>query len=113
VKAHCAVSLLTSGSLLLMTLSIAEPASMRRDTEAPTDSRLDMVAALQAVDPHPSLGEQARVFGRLVGTWIGEYIEFSRDGRAAHSSGEWIFGWVLDGRAMQDVVIIYPLRLQR
>ncbi len=37
---------------------------------------------------HPSLGDQAKVFGRFVGTWDGEYTEFSKDGNATHSSGE-------------------------
>jgi len=73
-----------------------------------TDPRLDMVTALKALGPHPSLGGQAKVFGRFVGTWDGEYIEFSKDGRTSHSSGQWIFGWVMDGRAVQDLFIIQP-----
>jgi hypothetical protein len=73
-----------------------------------TDPRLDMVTALQAMGPHPSLGDQAKVFGRLVGTWDGEYNEFSKDGKETRSSGEWIFGWVMDGRAIQDLFIIHP-----
>ena len=74
---------------------------------APT-LRLDMVAGLEALGPHPSLGEQAQVFGRFVGIWDGEYTEFSKDGKTTHSSGEWIFGWVMDGRAIQDLFIIHP-----
>ncbi len=73
-----------------------------------TDPRIDMVAALQATGPHPSLGEQAKVFGRFVGIWDGEYTEFSKDGKTTRSSGEWIFGWVMDGRAIQDLFIIHP-----
>jgi hypothetical protein len=45
---------------------------------AVTDARLDMVAALQAMGPHPSLGDQAKVFGRLVGTWDGESFSATR-----------------------------------
>ena len=75
---------------------------------AAADPRLDMVTALQATGPHPSLGDQAKVFGRLVGTWDGEYNEFSKDGKTARSSGEWIFGWVMEGRAIQDLFIIHP-----
>jgi hypothetical protein len=58
--------------------------------------------------PHPSLGDQAKVFGRFVGTWDGEYIEFSKDGKETRSSGEWIFAWVMDGRAIQDLFVIHP-----
>jgi hypothetical protein len=75
---------------------------------APTDPHPDLVAALQALGPHPSLGDQADVFGRFVGIWVGEYSEFSKDGKATHSSGEWIFGWVMDGRAIQELFIIHP-----
>jgi hypothetical protein len=73
-----------------------------------TDPRLDMVTALQAMGPHPSLGDQAKVFGRFVGTWDVEYTDFSKDGKASHRSGELIVGWVMDGRAIQDLWIVYP-----
>jgi hypothetical protein len=72
------------------------------------DSRLDMVTALQAMGPHPSLGDQAKVFGRFVGTWDVAYTDFSKDGKATHRSGEFIAGWVMDGRAIQDLFIVYP-----
>jgi hypothetical protein len=91
------------------TLSISGAATTEKAVNAPgSDARLDMVAALQAKGPHPSLGDQAKVFGRLVGTWDGEYTEFSKNGQETRSSGEWIFGWVMDGRAIQDLFIIHP-----
>jgi hypothetical protein len=92
---HSAVWLLAWGFLASTSSGTADP-------------RSDMVAALQAPGPHPSLSGQANVFGRLVGAWDGEYTEFAKDGSATHSSGEWIFGWVLEGRALQDVFIIHP-----
>lgn len=70
--------------------------------------RLDMVTALEAVGPHPSLGDQAKVFGRLVGTWNVDYTDFSKVGKATHRSGEFVVAWVMDGRAIQDVWIVYP-----
>ena len=73
-----------------------------------TDPRLDMVTALQAMGPHSSLGDQARVFGRFVGTWDVEYTDFSKDGKVTHRSGEFIVGWVMDGRVIQDFWIVYP-----
>ena len=85
----------------------AAAAGEARDAPA-TDPRLDMVTALQAAGPHPSLGDQAKAFGRFVGTWDGEYTEFSKVGKETRSSGEWIFGWIMDGRAIQDLFIIHP-----
>jgi hypothetical protein len=73
-----------------------------------TDPRLDMVTALQARGPHPTLGDQAQVFDRLVGTWDVEYTDFSKDGKVTHRAGEFIVGWVMDGRAIQDFWVVYP-----
>jgi hypothetical protein len=104
-----AVWLLASVFLSWASLSITGAAATGRARNAPaTDPRLDMVTALQAMGPHPSLGDQAMVFGRFVGTWDAEYTEFSKDGKTTHSSGEVIVGWVMEGRAIQDLFIIYP-----
>jgi hypothetical protein len=73
-----------------------------------TDPRLDMVNALGAVGPHPSLAEQAKTLERLIGAWDVDYTDFSKDGRETHRSGEFIVGWVMDGRALQDFWIVYP-----
>jgi hypothetical protein len=87
-------------------VSIAAPAETGN---APaSDPRLDMVTALGALGPLPSLGDQAKVFGRLVGTWEVEYTDFSKDGKVTHRSGELIIGWVMDGRAIQDLWIVNP-----
>ena len=73
-----------------------------------TDSRTDVVSALRAVAPYPSLAEQGKVFERLIGAWDVEYTDFSKDGKETHRSGEFIVGWILDGRAIQDFWIVYP-----
>jgi hypothetical protein len=67
------------------------------------NSQRDMITALEAAGPHPSLGEQARVFDRFVGTWDCDYANFKDDGTTERARGEVIFGWVLDGRAVQDI----------
>jgi hypothetical protein len=101
--------LLASVVLLWASLSIRSVAATGKAGNASTtDTRLDMVTALQAMGPHSSLGDQAKVFGRFVGTWDGEYTEFSKNGKTTRSSGEWIFEWVMDGRAIQDLFIIHP-----
>jgi len=73
-----------------------------------TDSSPDVTIALKAVAPHPSLAEGAKVFQRLIGAWDVEYTDFSKDGKETHRSGEFIVGWILDGRAIQDYWIVYP-----
>jgi hypothetical protein len=102
-------SLLAPVLLLLASPNIAGVAAMGKAGNATaTDPRLDMVTALQAMGPHPSLGDQAKVFGRFVGTWDVEYTDFSKDGKATHRSGKLMVGWVMDGRAIQDLWIVNP-----
>jgi hypothetical protein len=56
--------------------------------------------------PHTSLGDESKALGRVVGTWDVEYVDFLKDGTVTHRSGEFIVGWVLDGRAVQDLWIV-------
>jgi hypothetical protein len=104
-----AVWLLASVFLLWVSLGIRSAAATGKAGNAPaTDPRLDMITALQAMGPHPSLGDQAKVFGRFVGTWDVEYTDFSKGGKVTHRSGELMVGWVMDGRAIQDLWIVNP-----
>jgi hypothetical protein len=85
----------------------ASPAGEPRQAFTP-DPRLDMVAALKAMGPNQSLGDQAKVFDRLIGTWDVELTDFSKNGKATHRSGEFIVGWVMDGRVIQEFWIVDP-----
>jgi hypothetical protein len=76
--------------------------------QEPANTGQKMVAILSALGPHASLGDQAQVWARFVGTWDCDYTFFLEDGSVTHASGELDFGWVLDGRAMQDLWITYP-----
>ena len=73
-----------------------------------TDPGGDMIAALAARGPHPSLGHHADLFGRFVGTWDADYSFIAEDGSVRHSRGEVLFGWILDGYALQDIFLGYP-----
>lgn len=86
--------------------SVAAPGAIRR-AEA-LDPRLAMIRTLQAMGPAPSLGNQAKVFGRFVGTWNVDYGEIAEDGKVTHFKGELVVGWVMDGHALQDLFIAYP-----
>jgi hypothetical protein len=108
MQKHYAMRLLALSFLAWSYQGESTAAAVERNSTATTDPRLEMVAALQAMNPHPSLGDQAKVFGRFVGTWDVDYIDYSKDGKVLHRSGELIVGWVMDGRAIQDVWIVYP-----
>jgi hypothetical protein len=72
------------------------------------DPRQAMVKELSAPGPHASLGDEARVFDRLVGTWDCDFGFYAEDGSVTHTPGELKFGWIIDGRALQDIWITYP-----
>jgi hypothetical protein len=58
--------------------------------------------------PSAELGEVAEAFGWLVGGWSGEIRDFDPGGRVRSGTGEWWFSWVLEGRGIQDVLIVPP-----
>lgn len=71
-----------------------------------------MADALHAGEPLPELAEKLRLFGQLVGSWHVKVVNYKRDGTAQEVEAEWHFGWVLEGRAIQDVWIA-PKRILR
>jgi hypothetical protein len=105
---HYAVWLVASG--LLSSLGPCGPlAATETPGSAPaSDPHVDLVAALEATSANAALGDQAQVLARLVGTWDVAYTDFAKDGKAIHRTGEFIVGWVLDGRAIQDLWIVNP-----
>src|SRR4029453_10859075 len=103
-KHHTRASLVAVAATSLSSLSIVLPANEQPKQEVTmNDSRRDMITALEAAGPHPSLGVQGRVFDRFVGTWDCDYANFKGDGTIERAHGEVIFGWVLDGRVVQDI----------
>lgn len=59
---------------------------------------------LIASNPHPSLGAHANTFGRIMGSWAGEYREIGESGEQRGQMEVHLY-WVLEGRAVQDVWI--------
>jgi hypothetical protein len=68
--------------------------------------------ALAADGPDPEHAEALMLFGRFVGEWEFDWTGYDENGGKTTERGEWIFAWVLEGRAVQDVWII-PAREQR
>lgn len=79
-----------------------------RAAALPPDSTKEMVSVLAAPGPHPSLGEPARLWDRFVGAWDCDYTFYLADGGVRRARGELEFGWIIDGRAIQDIWITYP-----
>jgi hypothetical protein len=63
------------------------------------------IETLVAEGPHPSLGDQARTYNRLIGSWVGHAENHMGGQGVREGSIEAHFAWVLEGRAVQDVWI--------
>jgi hypothetical protein len=66
-----------------------------------------LAEALVSPGPGPSLAAAPDLYSFLIGSWDAEVVDHLADG-PRHSRGEWHFGWVLEGRAIQDVWISPP-----
>ena len=71
------------------------------------DSMLDVLHA-----EGPAADNSAPLSGQFVGAWTGTVTVYPQDGTRREESCEVYFGWVLEGRAIQDVWIA-PARRDR
>ena len=78
----------------------------------PQSSIAESIAGLESSNPAPDLGDKLNLFGQFVGDWRFDYVGYNKDGTNFKAKGEWHFGWILEGRAVQDVWII-PARPER
>jgi hypothetical protein len=65
-----------------------------------------MIEVLQASAPFDGMAEKLQLFGQFVGSWDARVVNYKPDGSHIQTvEAEWHFGWVLEGRAIQDVWI--------
>lgn len=63
----------------------------------------DFLKTLTSESKNVKLPEEFNYFRKLIGSWKIDYIDNSN----AHSiKGEWHFSWILEGMAIQDVIIL-------
>ena len=59
--------------------------------------------ALTSEVKNEALPEEFNYFGKLIGSWEIDYIDNST---SRVIKGEWYFSWVLEGMAIQDVIVL-------
>ena len=77
-----------------------------------TKGKIDLHAALSAAGRSPEIPESDDVYGWLVGSWDLDVHRYWVDVAERGIKGEVHCGWVLEGRAVQDVWIM-PERAKR
>jgi hypothetical protein len=70
-------------------------------------------AALSAPARATDIDAADDLYGWLIGSWDMDVVHYRVDLGSARRRGEIHFGWVLEGRAVQDVWIMPPLAGQR
>ena len=72
----------------------------------------DFSKALISEMPNDKLQEKLNLFGQFVGNWEFEGIYGKDTPDEWRVPGEWLFSWILDGTAIQDIFIC-PSRAER
>ena len=65
-----------------------------------------LIEALHVDGPEGPDAERLQLYGQFVGSWDVTWAGIGADGRAVTARGELHVGWVLGGRAVQDVWIV-------
>ncbi|HZP88890.1 MAG TPA: hypothetical protein VFB54_18915 [Burkholderiales bacterium] len=65
-----------------------------------------LISALHANGPALDRADKLSLYGWLIGDWKMDVVVFGPDDRKYEGRGEIHFGWVLEGRAIQDVWIL-------
>jgi hypothetical protein len=68
-------------------------------------NQTSMIEVLQSNAPVYEMAEKLQLFGQFVGSWDARVVNYNPDGSSQTVEAEWHFGWVLEGRAIQDVWI--------
>lgn len=77
-------------------------------SSTPRPAAAPCIKGLEASGPSPELAAKLKLFGQFVGDWEFESVGTRPDGSPRRvGKGEWHFGWILEGRAIQDVWIAY------
>ena len=63
----------------------------------------DFIEALISESKNTALPDEFNYFGKIIGSWEINYIEGNN---SLAIKGEWHFSWVLEGMAIQDVIIL-------
>ena len=72
-------------------------------------ARNSFLDVLHAEAPASDRAEKMALYGQFIGSWNTDIVSHEQNGTEHRGNGEIHFGWVLEGRAVQDVWIL-PVR---
>jgi hypothetical protein len=74
----------------------------------PTASIRELVAS----GPSDAHASDLQLYGQFVGDWEFDVTDHGPNGATGRARGEWHFGWILDGRGIEDVWMV-PTRAEQ
>ena len=102
--------LIAGGAGALSATLLAGRALAAKDGTRSAACNQEVFKELIASGPRIVPGEppEARLFDRVAGDWDVDFCSIGDDGTRTKIRGQLLVGWVLDGRALQDVWIQFP-----
>jgi len=76
----------------------------------PNSNTPGLISVLHASGPAADRAEALALYGQFVGDWNTDIMTYAPDGAQYCGQGEIHFGWILEGRAIQDVWMIPRLK---
>jgi hypothetical protein len=98
--------------LVAVLLALPLSGNSRVEAQMPNSKSSDLITLLHAGGPAPQHAEALKLYGQFIGDWETDIVTYTPDGVRHQGQGEIHFGWVLEGRAIQDVWMI-PRRNDR
>jgi len=101
-----------SSGLIAVLLALPVLGSSPGEAQMLNSKSSDLIPLLHADGPAPDRAEALKLYGQFVGDWDADIVTHAPDGARHQGQGEIHFGWVLEGRAIQDIWMI-PRRKDR
>src|SRR5712671_6950321 len=79
---------------------------VRKKRKSSMNISSNLISVLHSEKPAADRAEKLQLYGRFIGDWETRIIAHAPDGARHEGSGEIHFGWILEGRAIQDVWMI-------
>ena len=98
----------TFPGLALAAASVLSGCATQSASSSAGRSSSPLIEALHSDGPAPDRAKQMELYAFLVGHWDTEVVGYDEDGTQHASRGEIHAGWVLEGRAIQDVWMTPP-----
>ena len=95
-----------SSGLIVAWLALSASVCFPEEAQVSEPKSTGLIAALHADGPASDRTEALKLYGQFIGDWETDIVTYTPDDVRHQGQGEIHFGWVLEGRAIQDVWMI-------